>query len=104
LSWEETEQQLSDETTELESATGWQASVTREENNMGDHDDLPFGQQKKVKQRRLHKENQPVEQLDMVIEEIRRLMARSAEEAVNKEKLNIGEISIATRKKKQKKQ
>jgi hypothetical protein len=101
LSKEEAEQQLSDETTELESAAGWQASFTGEENNMRDHDDLPFGQQKKVQQRRLHKENQPVEQLDMVIEEIRRLMVRSAKEAVSKEKLNKGEIAIETRKKKQ---
>jgi hypothetical protein len=42
LSEEEVEQQLSDETAELESAAGWQANATEEENNMGDQDDLPF--------------------------------------------------------------
>jgi hypothetical protein len=44
--------------------------------------------------RRLHKESQPLEQLDMIIEEIRRLMIRSAE-AVSKGKLSRGEPAIA---------
>jgi hypothetical protein len=35
---------------------------------------------KKLQQRRLHKKSQPLEQLDRVIEEIRKLMLRSAEE------------------------
>jgi hypothetical protein len=56
-----------------------------------------------VQQRRLHKENQPIEQLDRVIEEIRELMLRSAQEAVNKGKLNRGEPAITTGKKKKKK-
>jgi hypothetical protein len=54
---------------------------------MGDQDDLPF--EEEVQQRRLHKKSQPLEQLDRVIEEIRRLMLR-LEEAVSKGKLNRG--------------
>jgi hypothetical protein len=49
-----------------------------------------------VQQRRLHKENQPIKQLDRVIEEIRRLMLRSAQEVVSKRKLNRGEPARAT--------
>jgi hypothetical protein len=42
MSEEEAEQQLSDETAELESAAEWKANATKEEeNNMGDQDDLP---------------------------------------------------------------
>jgi hypothetical protein len=63
---------------------------------MGDQDDLPFDQQKKVQQRRLHKESQPVDKLDRVIEEIRRLMLRSAQEVVSKEKLDRKEPARET--------
>jgi hypothetical protein len=42
LSEEEAEQQLNDETAELESAAGWKANSIGEENNMGDQDDLPI--------------------------------------------------------------
>jgi hypothetical protein len=45
----------------------------------------------------LHKKSQPLEQLDRVIEEIRKLMLRSAE-AVNKEELSRGDPFIASRK------
>jgi hypothetical protein len=76
-----------------ESAAEWPASATEEENNMGDHDDLPTDKEE-VQPRRLHKESQPLEQLDMIIEEIRRLMIRSAE-AVSKGKLSRGEPAIA---------
>jgi hypothetical protein len=41
-----------------------------------------------VQQRRLHKKSQPTEQLEEVIEEIRRLMLRSTQEEVSKGKLN----------------
>jgi hypothetical protein len=51
-------------------------------------------QGEEVQWRRLHKESQPWEQLDMIIEEIRRLMIRSAE-AVSKGKLSRGEPAIA---------
>jgi hypothetical protein len=55
-----------------------------------------------VQQRRLHKKSQPLEQLDRVIEEIRKLMLRSAE-AVNKEELNRREPAIAAGKKQKRK-
>jgi hypothetical protein len=87
LSEGEVEQQLSDETVELESALEWQLSATRgDENSMGDQVDLPIAK-KEVLQRRLPK-RQPLEQLDRVIEEIRRLMLKSATEVVSKEKLS----------------
>jgi hypothetical protein len=54
LSEEEAEKRLSDETTEEESAAEWPASATEEENNMGDHDDLPTDKEE-VQWRRLHK-------------------------------------------------
>jgi hypothetical protein len=44
---------------------------------MGDHSDLLDGQ-KFLQLRRLHEQNQPLEQLDQVIEEIRELMLESA--------------------------
>jgi hypothetical protein len=52
---------------------------------MGDHDDLPICR-KKMQLRRLHEQGQPLQQLDEVIEDIKRLMLRSAE-TVSKEKL-----------------
>jgi hypothetical protein len=51
-----------------------------------------------VQQRTLHTKNHPLEQLDEIIEEIRRLMIRSAE-AVSKGKLSRGEPAIATARK-----
>jgi hypothetical protein len=86
LSHVEVEKNLSDKTTELNFAEEWPASPTEEGNNRGDHDDLPTGMTK-LQKRRLHTGNQPWEQLDEVIEEIRRLMIRSTE-AVNNEKLS----------------
>jgi hypothetical protein len=59
---------------------------------------------KEVQQRRLHKENQPLEQLEEVIEEIRRLMLRSAQEEVSKEKLSRRKPAIAAGKKQQQQQ
>jgi hypothetical protein len=57
-----------------------------EEDGMGDPDDLPM-YQKFLQLRRLHKQSQPLEQLDKVIEEIRELMIRLAE-TTNEEKLS----------------
>jgi ribosomal protein L12E/L44/L45/RPP1/RPP2 len=48
-----------------------------------------------VQQRRLHKESQPLEQLDEVIEEIRRLMLSSAAETASNEKLSRREPARA---------
>jgi hypothetical protein len=56
-----------------------------DEDDMGDHDDLPI-YRKKMQLRRLHKQIQPLEQLDEVIKKIRRLMIESAENS-SKEKL-----------------
>jgi hypothetical protein len=49
-----------------------------DEGSMGDHGDLLMCR-KFLQLRRLHKQDQPREQLDAVIEEIRRIMLRSAE-------------------------
>jgi hypothetical protein len=48
-----------------------------------------------------HKENQPLEQLDREIEEIRRLMLRSVQESVSEEKLSRGRPARAAGKKQQ---
>jgi hypothetical protein len=86
LSEKEAEQQLSDRIAELESAAEWQLNATKEEEDgMGDLVDLPICREE-VQWSKLQKESQPWEQLDEIIEEIRRLMIRSAE-AVSKEKL-----------------
>jgi hypothetical protein len=68
-----------DKTAELNFAAEWQVEATEEENSMGDLVDLPICREE-VQPRRLQKESQPWEQLDEIIEEIRRLMIRSAEE------------------------
>jgi hypothetical protein len=70
-----------------------------EEEGMGDHDDLP-NCRKFLQLRRLQKQDQPLEQLDEVIEEIRRLMLRSAETA-SKEQLSRKEEAIVAAARKQ---
>jgi hypothetical protein len=107
MSEEEVEQQFSKETTELKSAVEWKTSATRgDEDNMGDQEDLlidKYGEEE-VQHRRLHKKSQPLEQLDRVIEEIIKLMLRSAEETVSKEKLSIRDLVIAAGKQQQQQQ
>jgi hypothetical protein len=62
----------------------WQASAIGNGNNMGDQDDLPFDVCKEVQQRIL-------DQLDMVIEEIIKLMLEVEKKATNsREKWNRG--------------
>jgi hypothetical protein len=103
LPQEEAEQQFSEETAELESAAEWPLSATkRDKDSMGDQADLPI-EKTEVQQRRLHTKSQPLEQLDEIIEEIRRLMIRSAE-AVSKEKLSRREPARAAGKKQQQQQ
>jgi len=103
MSKEEAEQQLGDETVELNSVAEWQLSATKEEeNDIGDQDDLPTNKEE-LQLRRLHKEKQQLEQLDRVIEEIRRLMLRSTKE-ISKEEMNEEEPEIAAGKKKKKNQ
>jgi hypothetical protein len=91
LSEEEAEKHLSDETVELKFATGWKDKATRYgENIKGDQVNLPINEEG-VQRSRVHKENQPSKKLDMEIEEIRRLMLRSAQESFSRNKLNIRE-------------
>jgi hypothetical protein len=83
LSGKVTEQQVSQrETAELKSAAEWQLETTDEdeERSMGDHNDLP-NCGKFFQLRRLHEQDQPLEQLDTVIKEIRKLMLGSARTA-----------------------
>jgi hypothetical protein len=95
LSEEEVEQQLSNETAEMEFAAGWQAKATGDgENNKGDQDDPPIDKEE-LQQNMKHKESQPLEQLDREIEEIRRLMLRSATETASEEKLSRRKPAIA---------
>jgi hypothetical protein len=63
-----------------------QVKLEMDEEGVGDHDDLPNGQ-KFLQLRRLHEQGQPLEQLDVVISEIRELMLKSAD-TVSKERLN----------------
>jgi hypothetical protein len=64
-----------------------------EEEGMGDHSDLPICR-KFLQLGRLHKWGQPIQQLDEVIEDIRKLMVESAETA-SKEKLGRKEAASA---------
>jgi hypothetical protein len=73
-----------------------------EEDGMGDHSDLPNGQ-KFLQLRRLQQQNQPLEQLDEVIEEIRELMLESAKTA-SKEQLGRRKEAIAAAAAQRKKQ
>jgi hypothetical protein len=71
-----------------------QVKLETDEENMGDHDDLP-NCRKFLQLGRLQKQDQPLEQLDAVIEEIRRLMLRSAETA-SEEQLSRRKEATAT--------
>jgi hypothetical protein len=103
MSEKEAEQQLTDETAELEPTTGWKDNATKEEeNNIQDQYYLPTDKEE-LQPRRLYKKSQPLEQLDRVIEKIRELMLRSVE-VDNKGKMKIRETSIATGKKQKRKQ
>jgi hypothetical protein len=96
LSKKVTERKVSqEETAKLKSAAEWQLEATDEdEEGMGDHSDLPMSQ-KNLQLRRLQEQGQPLEQLDAVIEEIRRLMLRLAETA-SKERLSRRKEEAAT--------
>jgi hypothetical protein len=94
MSEEKVGQQLSEKTVEMNFAEGWQVEAIEEEDRLGDRDDLPICREE-VQRSRLKKESQPWEQLDEIIEEIRRLMIRSIE-AVNKGNLNNKGLVIET--------
>jgi hypothetical protein len=67
-----------------------------DEGGMGDHDDL-LKCQNNLQLRRLHEQSQAWDQLDEVIEEIRRLMLGSAQIA-SEERLSIREVAAAAQK------
>jgi hypothetical protein len=72
---------------------------------VGDQSELPFDMfEEKLQPRRLHKKSQPLEKMDRVIEDIRELTLRSAQEVVSKGELNRRDHSIAAGKKKKKHQ
>jgi hypothetical protein len=98
---EEAEQQLSVDTAEMESPAEWPSGATKEENNKGDLVDPPTDKKKELQSRRLHKKSHPLEKLDMMIEEIRKMMLRSAQEAVSIGNLSRGEPGRAVGKKQQ---
>jgi hypothetical protein len=74
-----TEQYISQEykTVEMNFAAGWQVEAIEEEDGMEYLVDLPICKEG-VQWSKLQKESQAWEQLDEIIEEIRRLMIRSA--------------------------
>jgi hypothetical protein len=77
-----------------------QVKLETDEEGMGDPENLPMCQ-KFLQLRRLHEQSQPLEQMDAVIEEIRRLMLGSAETA-SEERLSRREAAaVAVRKKHQ---
>jgi hypothetical protein len=96
LSEGEAKKRLSDQDAELNFAAGWQVEATEEEDGMGDLVDLPLDKDEEVQRSRMQKDSQPWEKLDKVIEGIRRLMLKSALEAVSEEELSRGETTIAT--------
>jgi hypothetical protein len=105
LSGKMTEQQaIQRETVELKSVAEWQLEATDEDekDGMGDHSDLPDGQ-KFLQLRRLQEQDQPLEQLDEVIEEIRELMLRSAW-TTSEEKLGRKKAAVAAAQWKQQQQ
>jgi hypothetical protein len=73
-----------------------------DEEGMGDHSDLPMCQ-KNLQLRRLHEQSQPLEQLDKMIEDIRKLMLRSTETA-NEERLSSRKEAATTAMQKQQQQ
>jgi hypothetical protein len=70
---------------------------------MGDHDDLPNGQNF-LQMRRLQQKNQPLEQLDQVIMEIMELMLKSADTTSEEQLDRRRAIAAAQRKQQQQQQ
>jgi hypothetical protein len=102
LSEKVTEQKFSQrETAELNSTVEWQLEAIDEyeEDGVRYHSDLPMCQ-KNLQLGRLQKQDQPLEQLDVVIEEIRRLMLRS-EETSSEERLGKKEAAATAEQKQQ---
>jgi hypothetical protein len=72
-----------------------QVRLEADEDDMGDHDDLPICKNK-MQLRRLHEQRQPLQQLDEEIEDIKRLMLGSVE-TTSKEKLGRKAVAAAKR-------
>ena len=77
----------------MESVVGWKDKATGDEGIKGDQVDLTIDK-KEVQQSSLQNKDHPIEQLDEVIEEIRRLMLGSAQETVSRRRLNRGRFVI----------
>jgi hypothetical protein len=94
LSEKVTEQQVSQEnkTAELNFVARWQVEATEKNDGMGDLVDRPIFQEE-VQLRRLHKESQPLEKLDKVIEEIISLMSSLAVDTTSNKKLSRRELA-----------
>jgi hypothetical protein len=71
---------------------------------VGDQDDLPLDHQEEVQQGSMHKRSQPVDKLDKMVEEIRDLMMKLAEEVVSRRRLNKEEPAGVARKQQQQQQ
>jgi hypothetical protein len=79
-----------------------QVKLEMNKEGVGDHDDLPNGQNF-LQLRRLQQQDQPLEQLDEVIEEIRELMLKSAG-TTSKEQLSRKKEAAAAQRKQQQQQ
>jgi hypothetical protein len=90
MSEEIVEKQLGKDPAELESTTEWPVNVIGDEGSMGNQVGLLIDRHEELQPSRPDKESQTVEQLEEVIEEIRRLMVKSTKEAFIKGKLNRG--------------
>jgi hypothetical protein len=74
----EFEHHLNDEAAKEDSVAGCLVSSTGDKYSRGDQVDIPIEKKEELQSRRLHgRRSHLVEQLDEVIEEIRRLMLRS---------------------------
>jgi hypothetical protein len=97
LSEEVVERQFSIETAEVEDAVEWQVKATRDgEDDLGNQHDFPMNKEG-MQQASLQKESQSIEQLDEVVEEIRKLMLESVEELVSMRKLGNRKPARAAR-------
>jgi hypothetical protein len=78
----------------LNFAAGWQVEAIEEKDSMGDLVARPICREE-VQLRRLHKESQPLEKLDEVIEEIIRLMSSLVVKTASNEKMSRREPTRA---------
>jgi len=80
------EKKLGNLTGEVESVVKWKIEATCDEISLGDRKYLPievYGEAEKMHRDILQRRSQPIDHLDREIEQIRRLMLRSAQEVIN---------------------